>query len=89
MIEMLKAAFVQDRPSKHTFDVRVGQVFASRTYAELAVPTADIPAGLIGAQPLGKPTWAQIRPPMNKRRALRPDYVGDTHSLLKMGRMMS
>jgi hypothetical protein len=73
VIEMLKTAFVQDRPSKHGFDVRLGQVFASWTYAELAAPTADIPAGLIGAQPLGKPTWAQVRPPMIKRHALRPD----------------
>jgi hypothetical protein len=41
---VLKAAFVQGRLAKDEFDARVGQTFASRTYAELAVITADIPA---------------------------------------------
>ena len=35
-IEMLKAAFVQERLAKGEFDLRVGQAFAARTYAELA-----------------------------------------------------
>ena len=89
MIKMLKAAFLQDLSSKHRFDVRLSQVFASPFHPELAAPTADIPAGLIGAQALEKPSGAQVRPPMNKRHALRPYYVGDTHFLLKMGRIMS
>jgi len=46
--------------------MRVGQTFASRTYAELAALTADIPAGLIGAQPLRKPARAQAPHPQNK-----------------------
>jgi len=46
VVEVLKAAFVQGRLTKDEFDARVGQTFASRTYAELAVITADIPAGL-------------------------------------------
>ena len=52
---MLKAAFVQGRMRKDEFDARVDQTFASRTYAELAAITADIPAGIpagqIGDQP--------------------------------------
>ena len=48
---MLKAAFVQGRMRKDEFDARVDQTFASRTYAELAAITADIPAGQIGDQP--------------------------------------
>jgi len=44
VIEVLKDAFVQDRLDKDEFDARVGQAFASRTYAELAAVTADIPA---------------------------------------------
>jgi hypothetical protein len=60
MIEVLKAAFVQGRLTKDEFDLRVGQAFASRTYAELADLTADIPAGLIGAQPR-KPSGARAR----------------------------
>jgi hypothetical protein len=51
VIDVLKAAFVQGRLTKDEFDLRVGQAFAARTYAELADVTADIPAGLIGAQP--------------------------------------
>jgi len=48
VIDVLKAAFVQGRLTKDEFDARVGQTLASRTYAELAVITADIPAGLAG-----------------------------------------
>ena len=50
-IDVLKAAFVQGRLTKDEFDLRVGQVFASRTYADLDVPTADIPDGVTSAQP--------------------------------------
>jgi hypothetical protein len=45
VIAVLKAAFVQGRLAKDEFDLRVGQVLASRTYADMAVLTADIPAG--------------------------------------------
>jgi Domain of unknown function (DUF1707) len=44
VIAVLKTAFVQDRLAKDEFDHRVGQVLASRTYAQLAELTADIPA---------------------------------------------
>jgi hypothetical protein len=44
VIEVLKNAFVQGRLTKGELDARVGQTFASRTYAELARVTADIPA---------------------------------------------
>ena len=37
---MLKAAFVQGRLTKDELDARVGQTFASRTYADLAALTA-------------------------------------------------
>jgi Domain of unknown function (DUF1707) len=45
VIEVLKAAFAQGRLSTGELDDRVGRAFASRTYAELAALTADIPAG--------------------------------------------
>jgi hypothetical protein len=45
VVDTLKAAFVQGRLTKDEFDLRVGQVFASRTYADLGLLTADIPAG--------------------------------------------
>ena len=42
-ITALKAAFVQGRLNKDELDARAGQAFASRTYAELAALTADLP----------------------------------------------
>ena len=66
VVDVLKAAFVQGRLTKNEFDMRVGQTFASRTHAELAALTADIPAGLIGAQPLRKPAQARGPHPQNK-----------------------
>jgi Domain of unknown function (DUF1707) len=63
--EILKAAFVQGRLGRDEFDLRVGQALASRTYAELAALTADIPAGLTAAPP-PKPANAQARPPVKK-----------------------
>ena len=45
VIDVVKAAFVQGRLAKEEFDQRIGRVFASRTYADLAYLTADIPAG--------------------------------------------
>jgi Domain of unknown function (DUF1707) len=68
-IELLKAAFVQGMLAKDEFDLRVGRAFASRTYADLATLTADLPAGLAAAQP-PKPARAQ-----GKRRLLRPGPV--------------
>jgi hypothetical protein len=66
VLDVLKAAFVQGLLTKDEFDRRVGQTFASRTYAELAALIADIPAGLIRAQPLRKPAQAQNPHPENK-----------------------
>jgi DUF1707 SHOCT-like domain len=36
----------EGRPDKDEFDLRLGQAFAARTYAELVSVTADLPAGL-------------------------------------------
>ena len=44
VINELKAAFVEGRLTKVEFDARVSQTLAARTYAELAMVTADIPA---------------------------------------------
>ncbi|MBV9205654.1 MAG: DUF1707 domain-containing protein [Actinobacteria bacterium] len=50
-IDLLKAAFVQERLTREEFDLRVGRALASRTYADLAAATVGIPAGLTMAQP--------------------------------------
>ena len=69
VIETLKAAFVQGRLGRDEFDLRVGQTFASRTYAELAALTADVPARLTTARPPG-PAPVQGEQPL-----LRPGRV--------------
>ena len=50
-VDALKLSFVQGRLTKDEFDARVGQALASRTYADLATVTADIPAWLVPAAP--------------------------------------
>lgn len=50
-IAVVKAAFVQGRLTKDEFDRRVGQVFASRTYADLTALTSDIPGRVTSASP--------------------------------------
>jgi hypothetical protein len=65
VIATLKAAFVQGRLTKDEFDARVGQTFASRTYAELDTLIADVPAALIGAQ-AAQQTRAIAQPSANK-----------------------
>lgn len=47
-IDVLKAAFAEGRLDKDEYAGRVGQVHTSRTYAELAELTADVPAGPLG-----------------------------------------
>src|SRR6187401_3385540 len=69
VIGTLKAAFAQGMLAKDEFDLQVGQVFASRTYAELAAVTADLPAGLSTAKP---PQPARVE---GEARVLRPGPV--------------
>ena len=51
VVSTLKAAFVQGMLAKDELDQRVGHAFASRTYAELAALTADIPADVADTSP--------------------------------------
>jgi len=55
VIDVLKAAFVAGRLTKDELDARVGQVLVSRTYADLAAVTGDLPAAEPAAQPV-RPT---------------------------------
>ena len=47
-IDVLKAGFAEGRLTKDEYDERVGQVYSSRTYGELAALTADLPVGPLG-----------------------------------------
>jgi Domain of unknown function (DUF1707) len=66
VIGTLQAAFVQGMLAKDEFDLRVGQALASRTYAQLATVTSDLPTALTAAQP-PQPARAQ-----DKGRIPRP-----------------
>jgi hypothetical protein len=68
VIEALKAAFVQGMLAKDEFDARVGQALASRTYADLAALTADIPPAPAAARLARPPARSTVgrwsgRPP--------------------------
>jgi len=65
VIDVLKTAFEQGRLTKDEFGTRVGQAFTSRTYAELAEVTADLPAGLVAARPPQQPDRTRPRMSMN------------------------
>jgi hypothetical protein len=47
-IDVLKAAFAEGRLDHDEYAERVGRVYSSRTYAELAALTADLPIGPLG-----------------------------------------
>ncbi|HUN33906.1 MAG TPA: DUF1707 domain-containing protein [Trebonia sp.] len=63
VIGVLKTAFIQGMLAKDELDLRVGQTLASRTYADLAALTADLPAGLPPARS-PRPARAQGRKPV-------------------------
>jgi hypothetical protein len=65
--------------TKDELDLRVGQTLASRTYADLAALTADLPTGLAAAQP---PT--SVRAP-GEQPVLRPGLVIMAASVLYAG----
>jgi hypothetical protein len=64
VIGVLKAAFVQGRLGTDELDARVGQALAARTYADLAALTADLPAGLVAAEPSYQPARARAPRPV-------------------------
>jgi hypothetical protein len=61
VIDALKAAFVQGRLTRDEFDLRVSQTLTSRTYADLARLTADLPA-----RPTGARLGHEPAPPVNR-----------------------
>jgi hypothetical protein len=69
-VDVLKAAFVQERLSKSDLAERVGHALKSKTYAELASATAGIPPKPV-ATPRPKPA-ATARPRSPAARRARP-----------------
>jgi len=62
VVEILTAAFVQGRLNIDELRLRAGRALASRTYAELAVMIADIPAPPLKAPPAPRPVRAAAKP---------------------------
>ena len=79
VVDTLKAAFVLGMLAKDEFDVRVGEAMTSRTYAELAALTADLPAGLAAALP-PRPARGEGGQPV-----LRPGQMATGATLLYAG----
>ena len=71
VIAVLKAAFVAGRLTKDEFDLRLTQAFASRTYVDLAVLTADIATTVATSQPP-----EPVRDPDTKKLIQRGTAVG-------------
>jgi uncharacterized membrane protein len=52
-VDVLKAAYAEGRLTKDECDTRTAQIYAARTYGDLAALTADLPAGPLGTLPPG------------------------------------
>ena len=80
-INVLKAAFVQGRLTKHEFDLRVGQVLASRTYADLRALTADIPGWVTSEPEADEPAARGPGRALSFKTAARVGAVGAVPSM--------
>jgi hypothetical protein len=62
VIDAVQAAFVAGRLTEEEFSARIGRALASRTHADLAAITADLPAGPVAIPPARTPdrvvAWA-------------------------------
>jgi len=64
-VDVFKAAFAEGRLTKDEYDERLENLYASRTYAELAALTADLPIGPHSA-PLPASTGAYVPVPVHR-----------------------
>lgn len=69
-IGVLKSSFVEGRLTKEELDLRVGQAFVSRYFAELMTLTGDLPVGPFGRLPAHPATPAFPRTSLLARRGL-------------------
>jgi Domain of unknown function (DUF1707) len=60
VIRTLKAALAQGRLTEDEHDARSAQACASRSPAELAALTADLPVGLLARPPTARDVWAGV-----------------------------
>ena len=64
VIDVLKTAFADGRLTQEEYEDRVGLALRPLTYAELAVLTSDLPAGLPGSLP--PPRSGYLPPPASR-----------------------
>src|SRR5260370_31817052 len=68
-VDVLKAGFAEGRLTKDEYDDRVSQAYAARTYADLAMVTADLPGGQMVA-PYGQPYMPPYMPARRRTNSL-------------------
>jgi hypothetical protein len=68
-VDVLKAGFAEGRLTKDEYDARVSQAYAARTYAELAMVTADLPGGQMVA-PYAHPYMHPYMPARRRTNSL-------------------
>jgi Domain of unknown function (DUF1707) len=62
-IEVLKTSFIEGRLTRDELDLRLGQAFISRFFAQLMAITADLPVG-----PFGRLPAHPVTPPFPRTR---------------------
>lgn len=93
-VDVLKAAFAEGRLDQHEYADRVGLAYSSRTYADLASLTADLPVGPLGAIPPAPVQFvprtvfvpvAPVTPPARVPRRLHASDLALAASLFALG----
>jgi hypothetical protein len=69
VVDLLKAAFVEGQLTRDELEERVGGALIARTHADLAMVTADIPAGIASAAPPAPATARATRKPRPRAKA--------------------
>jgi Domain of unknown function (DUF1707) len=78
VLDALKTAYVRGQLTKDQFDAGIGRALTSRTYAELAVVTAGIPAAPNGAQPGRRGGAMPVGPPVLAGQTTRSSSIART-----------
>jgi len=80
-VDVLKAGFAEGRLTQEEYNERVGRAYAARTYGELTVLTADLPAGAVPA------VWPMpvYQPPTTTNSLARASLVLGVAEFFTMG----
>ena len=68
VIDALKVAFAEGRLTRGELDLRAGQAYCSRTYAELAAATANIRPSPPVTSPVTGPVTSTVTGPVTRPR---------------------